>query len=76
VLRVNEVNNEFFAALRHHSTEEIRVVRIPQRSQEPLRTLLLIMQFSTADLFLHNVETTPEGEMILRASGEGFSVYV
>jgi hypothetical protein len=77
VLRVDEVHDEFFAALRHHSTEEIRVVKIPQRFQEPLRTLLLIMQFSTEDLFfLQNVGTTPDGEVILRASGEDFSVYV
>jgi hypothetical protein len=28
VLRVDEANNEFFAALRYHSSEEIRVVKI------------------------------------------------
>jgi hypothetical protein len=76
VLWVDEVNNEFFAPLRHHSSEEIRVVKIPQRSREPVRTLLLIMQFSTEDLLLQNVGTTPDGEVILRASGEDFSVYV
>jgi hypothetical protein len=78
VLRVDVVNNEIFAALGHHpSSEEIRVVKIPQRSQEPLRKLLLIMQLSTEDLFfLENVGTTPDGEVILRPSGEVFSVYV
>jgi hypothetical protein len=77
VLSVDEANNVFFAALRHHSSEEIRVVKIPQRFQEPLRTLLLIMQLSTEDLFfLQNVGTTSDGEVFLRASGEDFSVYV
>jgi hypothetical protein len=70
VLRVDVVNDEFFAALRHHSSEEIRVLKIPQRSRKHIRILLLIMQLSTEDLFfMENVGNIPDGEVILRASG-------
>jgi hypothetical protein len=76
VLRVNVVNQEIFAALKHFY-EEIRVVKIPQRSHEPRRRLLIIMRLTEGELFfLENVGYTPDGEMILRASVENLSIYV
>jgi len=69
--------HDIFIVLKHNFIDEFRIIRLPQRLHEPFRRLLIINKINNVNQFyIEYVCNMNDGESILRASGEGFSIYV
>jgi hypothetical protein len=51
VIHISSWNYEIFTVPDHHFFDEIRVIRVPQRSHEALRRLLIIMRLNNVTEF-------------------------
>jgi hypothetical protein len=63
--------------LEHTSSDDMKIVCIPQRSHEVLRRVLITQALNNVHTFsLENFGETKDGEVILHAQGGGFSIYI
>jgi hypothetical protein len=61
----------------HELFNEVRVVTVPQRCHESIRKLTIMLRtHSVKECYFENVGRTLNGDIILRAFGDGFDEYV